>query len=93
MSLLIGTRDSIYLEKIYNIPHRKPSIAAAAQLCANLRTLADNYFKFSLQDILKRQIDLLEEKAIKNPYTRKSVNHQRQLVYGQLYLGVALRYS
>lgn len=46
---------------------------------------ADNYFdfKFSLQDILKKPIDLLEEKAIKNPYFRQSVNQQRQLVYGQ----------
>ncbi len=46
---------------------------------------ADNYFefKFSLQDILKRPIDLLEEKAIKNPYFRQTVNQQRQLVYGQ----------
>lgn len=45
---------------------------------------ADNYFdfKFSLQNILKRPIDLLEEKAIKNPYFRQSVNQQRQLVYG-----------
>lgn len=45
---------------------------------------ADNYFdfKFSLQDILKRPIDLLEEKAIKNPYFRQSVNQKRQLVYG-----------
>ncbi len=46
---------------------------------------ADNYFdfKFSLQDIFKRPIDLLEEKALKNPYFRQSVNHQKQLVYGQ----------
>ncbi len=46
---------------------------------------ADNYFdfKFSLQDILKRQVDLLEEKAIKNPYFRQSINQQGQLVYGQ----------
>lgn len=46
---------------------------------------ADNYFdfKFSLQDVLKRPVDLLEEKAIKNPYFKKSVNRQRQLVYGQ----------
>jgi predicted nucleotidyltransferase len=46
---------------------------------------ADNYFdfKFSLQDILKRPVDLLEEKAIKNPYFKESVNQQRQLVYGQ----------
>lgn len=46
---------------------------------------ADNYFdfKFSLQDILKRPIDLLEEKAIKNPYFKQTVNQQRQLIYGQ----------
>ncbi len=45
---------------------------------------ADNYydFKFSLQDILDGPVDLLEEKAIKNPYFRKSVNQQKQLVYG-----------
>ncbi|MDP3945565.1 MAG: nucleotidyltransferase domain-containing protein [Lutibacter sp.] len=45
---------------------------------------ADNYFdfKFSLQDILKRPIDLLEEKSIKNPYFRKAVNQKKQLVYG-----------
>jgi len=46
---------------------------------------ADNYFdfKFSLQDILRRPIDLLEDKAIRNPYFRKTVNNQRQLVYGE----------
>lgn len=46
---------------------------------------AENYFefKFSLQDILKRPVDLLEEKAIKNPYFRQSVQQQTQLVYGQ----------
>jgi len=44
----------------------------------------DNYydFKFSLQDILKRPVDLLEEKAIKNPYFRQAINQQRQLIYG-----------
>ena len=46
---------------------------------------ADNYFdlKFSLEGILKRPIDLLEEKAIKNPYFRQNINQQRQLVYGK----------
>lgn len=46
---------------------------------------ADNYFdfKFALQDVLKRPVDLLEEKAIKNPFFRNSVNQQRQLIYGQ----------
>lgn len=45
---------------------------------------ADNYFafKFALQKILDRPIDLLEEKAIKNPYFRQNINRQRQLIYG-----------
>ena len=54
---------------------------------ANIQTedYADNYFdfKFSLQDMFKRSVDLLEEKAIKNPYFRQSINQQKQLVYGE----------
>lgn len=45
---------------------------------------ADNYFhlKFALQDALNRPIDLLEDKAIKNPYFRNTINRQRRLIYG-----------
>lgn len=45
---------------------------------------ADNYYdlKFSLQDTLKRKIDLLEEKAIKNPYFIKNVSNKKHLIYG-----------
>lgn len=45
---------------------------------------ADNYFefKFSLEDILKRPVDLLEEKAIKNPYFKQSIQEQKRLIYG-----------
>jgi predicted nucleotidyltransferase len=45
---------------------------------------ADNYFnlKFALEDTFKMQIDLLEEKAIRNPYFKKAIESQRQLVYG-----------
>ena len=51
----------------------------------DLLEYADNYFdlKFSLEEMFKRPIDLLEEKAIKNPYFRQALNQQRQLVYGQ----------
>lgn len=44
----------------------------------------DNYYelKFSLENILKRNIDLLEEKAIKNPFFRKSLNENKVLIYG-----------
>lgn len=44
----------------------------------------DNYYdlKFSLESILKRSVDLLEEKAIKNPYLRKTINQNKKLIYG-----------
>ena len=50
----------------------------------DLAHYADNYydFKFSLEDVLQKPVDLLEEKAIKNPYFRQVVNKQRQLIYG-----------
>jgi predicted nucleotidyltransferase len=50
----------------------------------DINQYADNYYdlKFSLQNLLHRNIDLLEEKAIKNPYFLKAVNKQRQLIYG-----------
>ena len=45
---------------------------------------ADNYFdlKFSLEDTFKRSVDLLEEKAIKNPYFKRAVEKNMQLIYG-----------
>ena len=50
----------------------------------DLHHYADNYFslKFALEDTLRRSVDLLEEKAIKNPYFRNAVEQQRQLIYG-----------
>ena len=44
---------------------------------------ADNYFdlKESLERLLKRQIDLLEDKAIKNPYLRLSIDASKRLIY------------
>ena len=45
---------------------------------------ADNYyeFKFSLEEVLKKPVDLLEDQAIKNPYFRQVVNETKELVYG-----------
>ncbi len=45
---------------------------------------ADNYYdlKFALQDILHKPIDLLEEKAMKNPYFNEAVNRHKALIYG-----------
>jgi predicted nucleotidyltransferase len=50
----------------------------------DLADYADNYFdlKFSLQEISKRPVDLLEEKAIKNPYFKQVLNESKELVYG-----------
>jgi len=50
----------------------------------DINQYADNYYdlKFSLQDVLKRNVDLLEQKAIKNPFFLEVLNNQRQLVYG-----------
>jgi predicted nucleotidyltransferase len=50
----------------------------------DLSQYADNYydFKFSLENVLQKRVDLLEDKAIKNPYFREAVDKQRQLIYG-----------
>jgi predicted nucleotidyltransferase len=48
-----------------------------------LEEYADNYyqFKFALENILNRPVDLLEEQAIRNPYFKQSIQKKRQLVY------------
>lgn len=44
----------------------------------------DNYFdfKYSLEDLLGRIVDLLEEQTIKNPYLKKNVDATKALIYG-----------
>jgi predicted nucleotidyltransferase len=46
---------------------------------------ADNYFnlKFALQDVLKRNIDLLEEKSIRNQYIRANIEQSKKLIYAK----------
>jgi len=50
----------------------------------DLYSYADNYFDFknSLEKLLQRQVDLLEDKAIKNPYLRESIDSSKKLIYG-----------
>jgi len=50
-----------------------------------LEYYVDNYydFKYSLEQLFKRKIDLLEEKAIKNPFFKQSIDKTKRLVYGQ----------
>ncbi len=39
-------------------------------------------FKYSLEDLLGREIDLLEEQTIKNPYLKRNVDTTKTLIYG-----------
>lgn len=50
----------------------------------SLEEYADNYFnlKQELESIFNRPVDLLEEQAIGNPYFRKEIDKEKQLIYG-----------
>jgi len=50
----------------------------------DLYSYADNYFdlKYAFEKLFKREVDLLEDKAIHNPYLRQSIDSTKQLVYG-----------
>ncbi|MBO5015110.1 MAG: nucleotidyltransferase domain-containing protein [Bacteroidaceae bacterium] len=50
----------------------------------SLEDYADNYFdfKYSLEDLFGREVDLLEDKAIRNPILRRNIDNSKQLVYG-----------
>ena len=49
----------------------------------DLKYYADNYFalKRSLEKIFNREVDLLENKAIKNPYLRESIDSSKRVLY------------
>lgn len=49
----------------------------------DLYDYADNYFnlKSSLENVFHREVDLLEAKAINNPYLIRSIDSSKQLVY------------
>ena len=51
----------------------------------DLYNYADNYFdlKESLENLLNHPIDLLEEKAVNNPYLRQSIDSSKRMIYGQ----------
>ncbi len=44
----------------------------------------DNYMnlKYSLEELLNRQVDLVENQAVKNPIFRKILDRDKQLIYG-----------
>ena len=45
----------------------------------------DNYmdFKESLENLLNRKVDLLEEQTLKNPILIRSINRNKKIVYGR----------
>ena len=44
----------------------------------------ENYmsFKENLEKVFKKNIDLLEEQTLKNPYLIASINRNKELIYG-----------
>ena len=44
-----------------------------------------NYFdfKYSLEDLFNRKVDLLEEQPIRNSYLRKSIENSKVLIYAR----------
>ena len=49
-----------------------------------LSIYGDNYFsfKFALEDLLKRDVDLVEYEAVKNPYFKEEWDETKRLIYG-----------
>ena len=39
-------------------------------------------FKYALENLFGREVDLLEEQTIKNPYLKKNVDATKTLIYG-----------
>ncbi len=39
-------------------------------------------FKYSLQDLLGREVDLLEEQTVRNPFLKKNIDASKALIYG-----------
>ena len=38
--------------------------------------------KEKLEQLLSRPVDLLEEQAVRNPVLRRSIDHNKKLIYG-----------
>ena len=51
---------------------------------AEISDFFDNYFDFknSLEELFGRNVDLLEEQTVKNPYLKKNVDETKALIYG-----------
>jgi predicted nucleotidyltransferase len=40
-------------------------------------------FKYSLEDVFHREVDLLEEQPIRNSYLRRNIENTKTLIYGR----------
>ena len=51
---------------------------------AKVEDYFDNYFdfKYALEDLLNRNVDLVEEQTIRNIYLRQNIDASKQLIYG-----------
>ncbi len=51
----------------------------------SLTEYGDNYFnfKFALEDLLHRDVDLIEYNAVRNPYFKEELDETKHLIYGQ----------
>ena len=51
---------------------------------AGVEDYFENYFdfKYALQDLLEREVDLVEDQTIRNKYLRQNVDASTQLIYG-----------
>ena len=51
--------------------------------CIDPLEYSDFYFnlKFALEELLRREIDLLESRALKNPYLIDNINQSKALLY------------
>ncbi len=52
---------------------------------SEVKDVFDNFFdfKFSMEDILGRDVDLLEDEAIRNKYLRRNIDATKFLIYGR----------
>lgn len=50
----------------------------------NIEDFATNYFefKFALEDLFNREVDVIEREAIRNPYFKEEVEETKVLIYG-----------
>ena len=51
---------------------------------AGVEDYFENYFdfKYALQDLLEREVDLVEDQTVRNKYLRQNVDASKQLIYG-----------